>query len=87
MDQAANVDPTVGWDEDALTYFHEWMLSLEYRMFLATEEVSVSINIEVQSVHEDEEDVFDDEEWQDLIDLEARITRLEYLVTAYFGPF
>ena len=63
------------------------MLGLEYRMFLAAEEVSISMEVEVQSVHEEEEDALIDEEWQDLIDLEARIARLEYLVTAYFGPF
>ena len=56
-------------------------------MFLATEEVSVSVDIEVQSMHEEEEDVLIDKEWQYLIDLEAHITRLEHLVAAYFGPF
>ena len=77
------MDPEVGWDKKACSYFNELMTRIEFNMVLAKEEVVVVVQTNVE--YEGEESALDEEEWQLLFDLNDRVAELERAIQVWMG--
>ena len=82
MDEYAHLDPEVGWDAEACSYFNELMTRIEYDMVLVKEVVVV---VQTNVEYEGEDSALDEEEWQLLFDLNDWVAKLERDIQVWMG--